>query len=103
MGEHVGIAVPVTVIQSIEIGIVPSARPKKDRALPDILGHDCTCQAPPAGVEDFDDVTCLDTTRCGVGGVDQDRFAPLDLGGNAGGAVVELAVKTGARLTGQKR
>ena len=98
MGQHIGIAMAVSVFGVRQIGVVPSAGPEKQYAGANILRHHRAGQALTAPVVDTDYVTILDAACRRILRVDQDRLTALDFAASAEDSAVVLAVQSRFRL-----
>ena len=102
MGQDIGISMPVTMFGVFEIRIVPGSGPQKRDPFPDVPAHAGAREAAATFVEKLDDVPVSDPACSCIVRVDQDRLPTGNLLRQAESAVVMLAVKPGAGLTGNQ-
>ena len=74
------------------VRVVPRAGLQLHDAGAHRIGHDGACEAGAARVEDANHVAVRNPAGRRIARIDPERLAPLDLGGAADRAVVELAV-----------
>ena len=76
MGQYVRVAMPVTVLWCVIVGVIPGAGPQKNTTFQNISCDTRARQTTTAFVEQFDDIAVCNTPFRRIVRMDQNRLAP---------------------------